>query len=154
MTWWVFEKNPPQAIENSYFYSCFDNSPLLFYFSPPVFIGLTSFLFHHQAPYHLITFETLLILIYSWAFLYTGRLEKIDVFFPPPSQGEKNKFTGDLYHKEYEYFIALLLSSQKGDCRVWLIIQKLYHSYRSRQTCSFAVAWTYLETIPSPWTWI
>ena len=87
--------------------------PLLFYFSPPVFIGLTSFLFHHQALYRLITFETLRILIYSQVFLYTGRLKKIDIFSPPPSQVEKNKCTGELYHKITNYFITLLLSSQR-----------------------------------------
>ena len=90
------------------------NYPLLSHFSPPVFIRSTSFLFCCQALYYLVMIKTLRILIYSWVSLYIGRLEKIYVFFPPPSQVEKNKCTGELYHKIMNYFVTLLLSNQRA----------------------------------------
>ena len=78
------------------------------------------FLFCHQALYLLIMSETLLILIYSQASLYTGRLEKIHVFSPTPSQAEKIRILGNCTTQIQIYFIALLLRSQEGNLRVQL----------------------------------
>ena len=97
---WFLKEIHLRPLRNQIFTWILSITPPLFHFSPPVFIRLTLFLFHCQALYYLVMIKTFWTLNCIQASLYTGRLEKIYIFSPPPSQVEKNKKPGELYHRE------------------------------------------------------